>query len=180
MTESATASNANHTTNGTSRAETGVASELGFEDRFADWISTWFGCGYARRAPGTVGSLGAVPLHWALSRLPIVPHAAAVLALSALGTWAAGRRAQRLGEKDPQSIVIDEVTGTLIALGLVRRKGLAAQFAALALFRVLDITKPGLIDRAQHTKSVGLGIMADDWLAGAIAGGVVRALIRKG
>ncbi|HMJ13525.1 MAG TPA: phosphatidylglycerophosphatase A [Polyangiaceae bacterium] len=143
---------------------------LGVEDRVAELIATWFGCGRAKHAPGTWGSLGAVPLHWVLSRLAPVPHALIVAAVTAAGIWAAGRRAEILCEKDPQSIVIDEVAGTLIALGIVRRKSLATQLAALVLFRILDITKPGLIDRAQHAKPIGVGIMADDVLAGLGAG----------
>jgi phosphatidylglycerophosphatase A len=150
-----------------------------FEDRVAERIASWFGCGNFKNAPGTVGSLGAVPLHWLLSRMAPLPHAVAVAFVAGAGIWAAGRRAEQLGEKDPQSIVIDEVAGTLIALGLVRRKSLAVQLATLVLFRVFDITKPGIIDRAQHAKPVGLGIMADDLLAGALAGVLGRWLGRK-
>lgn len=126
-----------------------------------------------------MGSLGALPLHWVLSRLAPVPHAVIVAAVTAAGVWAAGRRAEVLCEKDPQSIVVDEVAGTLIALGLVRHQSLAVQLAALVLFRVFDITKPGPIDSAQHAKPIGLGIMADDILAGVAAGFAARWLGKK-
>lgn len=121
-------------------------------------------------APGTVGSLGAVPLHFALATLGPVPHAAAVLALCAAGTWAANRVAAADGVEDPQHVVIDEVCGTLIAMGMVSGAGLGVRLLALALFRLLDITKPGPIDSVQRLEPPGVGIMADDLLAGVLAG----------
>jgi phosphatidylglycerophosphatase A len=141
-------------------------------------ISTWFGCGRSPIAPGTVGSLGAVPLHLLLRRLSPAAHAAAVIAVSALGIWAADKHAEALGEKDPPSAVIDEVAGTLIALGLVRGRGLGTGALAFALFRLLDITKPGPIDTAQGAEPKGVGIMLDDLMAGVLAGVTLRWLSR--
>jgi phosphatidylglycerophosphatase A len=146
------------------------------DGRWAKRLATWFGCGRAPVAPGTVGSIGALPLAWALSRTSPLFHIGAVLTLTLAGTWAAHAHAEELGDKDPSSVVIDEVVGSLIALGLVRRRGLGAGLFALALFRVLDIAKPGLIDELQSLRPTGLGIMADDVLAGALAGLAVRLL----
>lgn len=139
-------------------------------DRLAEIIATWFGCGLAPKAPGTVGSLGALPLHWALRKLPLGPHILAVVAVTALGTWAAQRVAELHGEEDPQRVVVDEVAGVLTALGLVRGRSLKTQALAWALFRALDITKLGPVARAESLKPAGLGIMADDVVAGALAG----------
>lgn len=130
-------------------------------------------------APGTVGSLGAVPLHFALKLLPPLPHAAAIVAITAVGVWASQKEADRLGVEDPQSVVIDEVAGTLIAMGMTRRLGIPAQLLALALFRAYDILKPGPIDSVQHAQPEGLGIMADDLLAGVMAGLTARWLVRR-
>jgi phosphatidylglycerophosphatase A len=149
------------------------------EERLAERLATWFGCGRSPVAPGTVGSLGAVPLHFALRLLPPLPHAAAIVAITAVGLWASEREAQRLGEEDPQSVVIDEVAGTLIAMAMTRRLGLSAQLLALALFRAYDIIKPGPIDSVQHVEPAGLGIMADDVLAGVMAGLTARWLVRR-
>lgn len=121
-----------------------------------------------------MGALATLPLHFALRALGPLPHAAATLLLTGVGIWAAGRTAEALEQEDPGSIVIDEVVGTLIAMGLARRSGLAGEAAAFALFRLLDITKPGIIDRAQRLRPPGVGILADDVLAGIAAGLLVR------
>jgi phosphatidylglycerophosphatase A len=133
-------------------------------------LATWFGCGLSPIAPGTVGSIGAVPLHFALATLGPLPHAAAIVGLSILGTWASNHVAAAEGIEDPQKVVIDEVCGTLIAMGMVSGCGLGIRLLALGLFRVLDITKPGPIDSVQHLEPPGVGIMADDVLAGLAAG----------
>jgi len=143
--------------------------------RSARWIATWFGAGTAPIAPGTVGSLATLPLHFALRRLGAIPYAAATLALTLAGVWAGNEVAAASGDEDPNSVVIDEVVGTLLALGIAGGGGIAVELGALILFRVLDITKPGVIDRAQRLRPPGLGIMADDVLAGISAGLLARA-----
>jgi phosphatidylglycerophosphatase A len=137
-------------------------------------ISTWFGCGYSPVAPGTVGTVGALPLVYALSRLGTVPYWVGTLVITLLGVWASGRYARDRGEKDPGSAVIDEVSGTLIAIGFVLGAGWLAIIAAVLLFRVFDIWKPGPINTAQNLPG-GLGIMADDILAGLAAGALTYA-----
>src|SRR5688572_18753216 len=102
-------------------------------------IATWFGCGYAPKAPGTAGTIGALPLYLLLRGLHPVPQWTIVVAIAAIGTWAAQRVADDRRESDPQIVVIDEVAGVLIALCLAG-KGLMWELAAIVLFRVLDIT----------------------------------------
>ena len=133
-------------------------------------VATWFGCGLSPKAPGTVGSIGAVPLHLALAMLGPLPHAAAIVALSLGGIWASNEIAKAEGIEDPQKVVIDEVCGTLIAMGMVSGASWQIRLLALVLFRVLDITKPGPIDSVQRLEPPGVGIMADDLLAGVAAG----------
>jgi phosphatidylglycerophosphatase A len=143
-------------------------------DRAALVLATWFGCGLGPKAPGTFGALGAIPLHLLLSRLSPVVHVAAVVVLSGVGIWASHRAAIVWHEKDPQRVVIDEVAGVLIAMGMVRSFGLWANVAGFVLFRFFDITKPGPIRRAEHLPPVGFGIMADDLAAGVVAGIIAR------
>jgi len=137
-------------------------------------VSTWFGCGLVPKAPGTVGTLGAVPLAYALHALGPIAYWAGTVVVTVGGTWAAQKSAEELGVEDPQSVVVDEVAGALIALGLAAPGGFWACLFSLVLFRLLDIKKPGAIDSVQHLKPEGVGIMADDVLAGLIAGVVAR------
>jgi phosphatidylglycerophosphatase A len=122
--------------------------------------------------------LGALPLHFVLRRANPLAHFAVVAGVTALGVWAAQKTAEELGEDDPQSVVIDEVAGVLLALSFVRDKGPLTQALAWGLFRVLDIAKPGPIDTAQNLEPEGVGIMADDVIAGLVAGALARAFSR--
>jgi phosphatidylglycerophosphatase A len=137
-------------------------------------LATWFGCGRAPLGPGTVGALGTLPLHWALRALGPVPYAAGTLALTVAGVWASNRVAEALEDEDPSSVVIDEVVGTLLALGIGGASSWRGDLLGFALFRLLDIVKPGIIDDAQRLRPPGMGIMADDVLAGIGAGLAVR------
>lgn len=149
------------------------------QDRTSRLLATWFGCGNSAIAPGTMGSLGALPLHFLLKAAGPQLYLLGTLASIGVGVWASQKSANALGEKDPQQVVIDEVAGTLIALGLCRGRGLPAELLALVLFRVFDVVKPGIIDRVQHAKPAGVGIMADDVLAGLLAGVVTRLVTRR-
>ena len=141
-------------------------------------LATWFGCGYSPVAPGTVGTLGALPLVYYLHTLGIAPYWLATVLVTALGVWASGRVAAELGVEDPQAVVIDEVAGVLIAVGLASgwafRGGLVSAGLAVLLFRFFDIVKPGPIDSVQSLPK-GWGIMMDDVLAGIAAGMVANA-----
>lgn len=143
-------------------------------DRLADLLGTWFGCGLVPLAPGTVGSFGAIPLHLLLRRTSPAVHIGAIAAVTALGVWSAGSIARRQGQEDPQIVVIDEVIGTLLALGLVRTRSPFAATVAFGLFRLFDATKPGPIKRLEHVKPAGWGIVLDDVAAGVLAGVVAR------
>src|ERR1700710_1570080 len=135
-------------------------------------LSTWFGCGRSKLAPGTMGSFGAIPLHLALRVLPVPVHLAAIVGITAVGVWSSNEMAKAMGVEDPQCVVIDEVAGTLLAMGMVRNSGVGVQLLELGLFRLFDIWKPGVIDTVQIAKPEGVGIMADDVLAGILAGAV--------
>jgi phosphatidylglycerophosphatase A len=142
-------------------------------------FATWFGCGYAKRAPGTVGTLGALPLVYWLHTLGIVPYWLGTFAVTVVGVWASTRTSLELGVEDPQSVVIDEVSGVMIAVGigsgLEFRASLVSAVVAVVFFRVFDIWKPGPIDSVQRLPR-GFGIMADDVLAG-VAAGMVADLV---
>jgi phosphatidylglycerophosphatase A len=144
----------------------------------ATLLATGFGAGLLPKAPGTWGSLLAVALGEGLLATAGLPGLVSLAAASTvLGVPAAGRVAALRGREDPAEVVVDEVAGQSIALALLHAVPSPAAFPArwglvllaFVLFRVLDIKKPGWIDRLQSLPG-GWGVMADDLLAGAIAG----------
>ncbi len=141
-------------------------------------LSTWFGCGASKLAPGTMGSFGAIPVHLGLRLLPAPVHLAAIVGITAVGVWSSNEMAKAMGVEDPQCVVIDEVAGTLLAMGMVRHSSIGVQVLALGLFRLFDIWKPGVIDTIQNAKPEGVGIMMDDVLAGILAGVVSFAVAK--
>ncbi len=148
-------------------------------------LATWFGAGFLPVAPGTWGSLFAVPFVEASFRLGGLAGLALFTLLAAVaGIPAAGAVARLLGEKDPSQVVIDEVAGQAIALVPVytlARSGSSARFWSFAflaflLFRVIDVLKPGPVRRAEGLPG-GLGIMADDLLGGFLVALVLAAAL---
>jgi phosphatidylglycerophosphatase A len=134
------------------------------------------GCGNSPLAPGTVGSLGSLPLHWLLHSTSVGVHLACVAGITGLGFWASQIVADDLGQKDPGRVVIDEVAGVLIAMGLVRHEPWQIQLFAFVAFRALDILKPPPIRQAERVSPAGVGIMLDDLVAGLGAGGLALLL----
>ncbi len=145
-------------------------------------IATWFGAGRLPVAPGTWGSLAALPFAWAFIQAGgLVALIIATVAATLVGVWAGGKHAYALGRHDPGEIVIDEVAGqwlatipiavaeTAIATG---RPTWLLWLIAFAAFRLFDITKPWPARRVEHWPE-GFGIMADDIVAGFYAALVV-------
>jgi phosphatidylglycerophosphatase A len=142
----------------------------------AYWYAIWFGAGRSPRAPGTVGTLAALPVWFVLARLPGGLHLTFILALAVAGCYAAQRVAEMTGEDDPQIVVVDECVGVLLALWVAAPTGLTAVALAALLFRLFDIYKPGPVQLLERLRPAGVGIMADDLLAGLAAGLLVRLL----
>lgn len=138
-------------------------------------LATWFGCGRVPFAPGTMGALGALPLYFAAAGAGRVGVAAAAVAATFIGVWAAGAVARDLGTHDPQIVVIDEVAGMLITLIPVSRTSFGAIALGFVLFRVLDASKPGPIRWLERLPG-GWGIVLDDVGAGAIAAVTLEVL----
>jgi len=131
-------------------------------------IATWFGCGYVPVAPGTVGSLAAIAIAYALAefgRWP--PWHFAVLALVALplGIWAAGATAREIQSKDPGIVVVDEVLGQWITLAGAASLNWKSWLASFSIYRLFDIWKPPPVRQLEALPS-GVGIVADDAMAG--------------
>jgi phosphatidylglycerophosphatase A len=142
----------------------------------ATLLATWFGAGLLPKAPGTWGSLAALPFAWALTALGGRPLlAVAAVLLFPAGCWAAGQVGRILGRGDPGCVVVDEVVGLWIVL-LAAPPGLLAWVIGFALFRLFDIVKPWPISWADREVKGGLGIMLDDVLAGLIGAAVMAIL----
>jgi phosphatidylglycerophosphatase A len=145
--------------------------------RLARLIATVFGAGYAPVAPGTAGSLLALPLLPALASLrdDTGAYATGLCAFIALAIWAAGRTARDWGTVDDGRIVIDEVAGMAVAGAFVPGTWPAA-IVVFCLFRLFDVWKPFPIRQLEKRLPGGVGVVADDLLAGVYSGVVAGAL----
>jgi phosphatidylglycerophosphatase A len=161
--------------------------------RLAWWFATGFGSGYLRPGPGTWGSLAGL-LAWLLLLAGCRASGAAwtpwlllvaPLVITLLAVWAADLVVRETGLKDPSFIVADEwaglwyaLTPLLFTITLQPQPWLfwaARLVAPFALFRLFDIWKPGLVDRAQALPG-GWGVVLDDVLAGILAALIVWPL----
>lgn len=133
-------------------------------------VACGFGSGLAPRAPGTAGTLVAALLWLAVfAHLPWWAQGLVCVVAAVFGVWLCDRAVDRLGVDDHPAIVWDEFAGVWIALWLAGPGWLSVALAVV-FFRILDIAKPwpvGAVERRWHR---GLGVMADDLVAGLLAG----------
>ena len=138
-------------------------------------LGTWFGAGLVPGAPGTMGSLAALPFAWVIHQaFGWSALAAAAVALFAAGVWSAGVIVRTGGAEDPSAIVVDEVVGQWLVL-LAVQPDLVLYAAGFVLFRIFDIWKPWPVSWADANIKGGLGVMVDDVLAAAYAAAVLYA-----
>jgi phosphatidylglycerophosphatase A len=146
-----------------------------------DWIahvlSVWFGCGHFPGAPGTAGTVGAIPLYLALRPFGLGAVALAAVVVTFVGVWSSTIVARRLQLKDPQIVCIDEVAGVLITW-LAAPIGWRGTLAGFVLFRIFDQFKPWPA-RAAEKLPEGWGVMMDDVFAG-VWGALVLVALRAG
>ena len=143
--------------------------------RLAYVLATWFGCGYVPLAPGTAGTLAAVPLYLALRPAGPLGVLAVAGLLAIVGVWAAGEVCVATARPDPQIVVIDEVVGVLVTLAA--SSSWMSLVAGVGLFRIFDQWKPW---PARDLESLhgGMGVVMDDVAAGAW-GALVLLLARS-
>jgi phosphatidylglycerophosphatase A len=146
-----------------------------------DWpraIATVGGLGFSRVAPGTVGSIAALPAAWLImefgSRFWLLFLA---ILTAAVGAWACELYSRARVDPDPSECVIDEVAGQLLICAFLPAPPTFWGFlVAFVLFRVFDITKMWPINWVERNVPGGLGIMADDIVA-ALIGSVIIAIL---
>jgi phosphatidylglycerophosphatase A len=148
------------------------ASGGGFLSSCAVALATGFGAGYSPVAPGTAGSLVGLASFVALHRLPVSYQLGATALLFVVGVAAAGHTAKRVGQKDPGLVVVDEIIGQWTTLLFLPFTPVIA-IAGFVLFRVMDVLKPYPARDFERLPG-GLGIVADDVMAGVYANLLLR------
>lgn len=138
-------------------------------------IAFGFGSGLSPWAPGTFGTLIAIPIVLFVMQFGPVAHAAFAIFASLFGIYVCGESARRLDVHDHPGIVWDEITGFALTMLTVPAQ-VHWIVAGFTLFRALDIWKPWPIREADHSLHGGLGIMLDDILAGIFAAAILLGL----
>jgi phosphatidylglycerophosphatase A len=157
----------------------------------ATLLAMGLGAGLSPIAPGTAGSAVGLALAWLLVQGLLAAHVSILgvsvgllmsgLAVGLLGVAVSGPVSRALNSEDPGCIVIDEVSGQLLACAAVPLLALppvasaGAWILSFLLFRFFDVVKPGPIRRVQELPG-GWGVVADDVLAGIAAAGVLGVL----
>jgi phosphatidylglycerophosphatase A len=142
--------------------------EANLKGKAALILSTLFGIGLIKAAPGTFGTFASIPLAIGLSRLSTGLKVLTLIVIVFVAFWSSERAEKLLGEKDPPIVVIDEASGFLLATLLLPFTWLTL-LSAFVLFRVFDILKPFPIRFLERRCRGGLGIVLDDLMAGFYA-----------
>ena len=149
---------------------------MNFANKTAVFLATGLYVGKVPLAPGTFGSILGLPLCFLLDKIQLSAAIAAVLLIIALATWIADAAERILGRPDPGCIVIDEIAGMAVTLiGLPFNPTTVA--VGFILFRILDILKPFPIRVIDKRLPGGLGIVADDVIAGIFSNFLLRILL---
>lgn len=129
------------------------------------FLAFGFGSGLAKKAPGTMGTLAAIPVYLAFIQADIWIYSVLTILVCVFGIRICDDAAKQLGEHDFGGIVWDEVAGYLVTMWLVPFSWYAV-LIGFVLFRIFDILKPWPIKWVDKKVEGGFGIMLDDVLAG--------------
>lgn len=142
--------------------------------RFGVILATVGGAGYFPIAPGTVGSAIAIPIYLLTSSWSVGAQATLLAIITLVGVWASTEAARHFNREDPGHVVIDEVAGQLVTL-FMTGAAIPGAIAGFFIFRILDIIKPWPAARFERFPG-GVGIMADDLMAGVYGNLALRGL----
>lgn len=143
-------------------------------------IATVGGAGYSPFAPGTCGTLVAVPLAWLLADTTWWGFITIVALVTVIGIWAAQVADAAWQSHDSGRIVVDEVAGYLATVALVDRGDPWVLAVGFVLFRALDIVKPPPIRWIDERLPGGYGVVLDDVAAGVIGAAIMVGLVEAG
>ena len=140
------------------------------------FLAFGFGSGLAKKMPGTMGTLAAIPVYLAFIGTNFWVYSVLTILVTVTGIWICEHAAKQLGEHDYGGIVWDEIAGFLITLWWVPFSWNAVLYGFI-LFRIFDIVKPWPIKWIDQKVDGGLGIMLDDVLAGILAAVVLSFIV---
>ncbi|RUO28071.1 phosphatidylglycerophosphatase A [Aliidiomarina sedimenti] len=143
------------------------------------FLSLGFGSGLFPKAPGTMGTVAAIPVVWLASYLGTTGFIIATVVAFLVGIYLCGYTAKAMGEHDHPSIVWDEIAGYMVAMIAVP-VSVSTLLLAFILFRIFDILKPWPIRYLDRHMHGGLGIMVDDILAGLASLAIIHAVLAMG
>lgn len=139
------------------------------------FLALGFGSGLSPKAPGTFGTLAAIPLFLLLSQLPVSQYMAVLSVMALFGIHICGYTAKAVGVDDHPAIVWDEIVGFMITMIMVP-VSVTTIVVGFALFRFFDIVKPWPISAVDKKIHSGFGIMLDDIIAGIMAFAVMQLI----
>jgi phosphatidylglycerophosphatase A len=138
-------------------------------------MATGFGVGYSPLAPGTLGTLIAIPVYYFLSNISSPLYEITLTGFFFLSVWTSENAEIAFGKKDDRRIVIDEIVGFLITMLWVPKTTLFV-IIGFFLFRVFDIIKPFPIRRLERGLKGGWGVVLDDVMAGVYANIILQII----
>ncbi len=139
------------------------------------FLATGFGVGYSPVAPGTLGTLVAIPIYYFLSEILPPLYEITLIGFFFFSVWISENAERLFGKKDDQRIVIDEIMGFLITMLWVP-KTIRFIIIGFFLFRFFDILKPFPIRRLEKAFKGGFGVVLDDVVAGVYANIILQII----
>jgi phosphatidylglycerophosphatase A len=133
------------------------------------FLGLGFGSGLVPKAPGTFGTIAAIPIYLLMQNLSLMLYIALTVIGFIVGIWICQQSADWLGTEDPSAVVWDEIVGYLVTM-IAAPQGWQWLMLGFVLFRFFDILKPWPISLADKELHGGFGIMFDDVIAGVFAG----------
>jgi phosphatidylglycerophosphatase A len=143
-------------------------------NRFISILATGFGVGYIPIAPGTLGTLVAIPIYYFLSEIPFPLYEITLIGFFFLAVWVSEKAEAVFGKKDDRRIVIDEMMGFFVTMLWVPKTPLII-LAGFILFRFFDILKPFPIRRFEKVRG-GFGVVLDDVMAGVYSNIILQVI----
>jgi phosphatidylglycerophosphatase A len=143
-------------------------------NRFVLFLAAGFGAGYIPVAPGTAGTLVAIPIFLVLSSIPFPLYELTLITFFFLSSWISDQAQRHFGKKDDPKIVIDEMMGFLITMLWIPKTTLFI-ILGFFLFRFFDIVKPPPIRLLERARG-GFGVVLDDVMAGVYSNIILQII----